>query len=400
MPLYAFLARYRFIATVACAVVITAAVTSHAQAIAAGAGSAIQQFTASSCTSKKPCLQWTNDGVGAAMLGVSKKGIGLIGQTTWQSTATSNAAYGVAGEDASASTFNSGVWGISGSGTGVTAVSSSGNAIDAISTSGVGLAAQSSMADGIYSFTTNPSATDKIGRAAVSGHDSSTDGGSLNFGVAGFSTSGVGIYGRSTNYIGAQIVGGANSNASLSLSGVSVAFGELIDACADSVPCEYTSSDLAFQLFSDGGANFLNTDGDLVSISGPLTVGGRCTGCASITANTSSGTRVGTYAPRVSVPTVDDVGEGRLVHGLANVAIDPSFGAIMDRTRTYLVFITPEGDCNGLYVADRTASGFSVRELRGGSSTISFAYRIVAKPFDTDAARLPLLPPVRHATVR
>jgi hypothetical protein len=32
----------------------------------------------------------------------------------------------------------------------------------------------------------------------------------------------------------------------------------------------------------------------------------------------------------------------------------------------YHVFLTPDGDCEGLYVIARTATGFEVRELRHG----------------------------------
>jgi hypothetical protein len=45
----------------------------------------------------------------------------------------------------------------------------------------------------------------------------------------------------------------------------------------------------------------------------------------------------------------------------------------------YHVFLTPKGDCKGLYVANETAGGFEVHELGGGSSSIAFDYRIVAK---------------------
>jgi hypothetical protein len=44
----------------------------------------------------------------------------------------------------------------------------------------------------------------------------------------------------------------------------------------------------------------------------------------------------------------------------------------------YHVYLTPLGDCNGLYVANKTATSFEVRELRGGTSDPAFDYRIVA----------------------
>jgi hypothetical protein len=46
---------------------------------------------------------------------------------------------------------------------------------------------------------------------------------------------------------------------------------------------------------------------------------------------------------------------------------------------SYHVFITPNGDSKGLYVTAKTATGFEVRESGGGTSSLSFDYRIVAK---------------------
>ena len=57
----------------------------------------------------------------------------------------------------------------------------------------------------------------------------------------------------------------------------------------------------------------------------------------------------------------------------------------------YTVLVTPEGDTNGVFVTSKSPQGFEVRENNGGRATVGFGYRIVAKPFDTKAARLPLL---------
>jgi len=45
------------------------------------------------------------------------------------------------------------------------------------------------------------------------------------------------------------------------------------------------------------------------------------------------------------------------------------------------VFVTPEGDCRGLYVR-RKSNSFEVRELTAGKSSIAFSYRIVGKRRD------------------
>jgi hypothetical protein len=40
--------------------------------------------------------------------------------------------------------------------------------------------------------------------------------------------------------------------------------------------------------------------------------------------------------------------------------------------------LTPRADCEALYIASQSATGFEVRELRGGKSDAAFDYRIVA----------------------
>jgi hypothetical protein len=56
-----------------------------------------------------------------------------------------------------------------------------------------------------------------------------------------------------------------------------------------------------------------------------------------------------------------------------------------------MVFITPQGDTAGLYVAQKTADGFAVRE-HAGRSNIAFDYRIVGEPYGAQEQRLPYAP--------
>ncbi len=75
----------------------------------------------------------------------------------------------------------------------------------------------------------------------------------------------------------------------------------------------------------------------------------------------------------------EDFGEGQLVNGRALVQIDPLFAQSVNTSVKYHVFLTPGGDCSGLYVTNKTSTSFEVRELKGGNSDLSFSYRIVAK---------------------
>jgi hypothetical protein len=85
-----------------------------------------------------------------------------------------------------------------------------------------------------------------------------------------------------------------------------------------------------------------------------------------------------------------------LVAGRGYVRLDSALADVIDHRNAYHVFLTPEGDSNGLYVTQKSPAGFVVREAHGGRSTMAFEYRILAKPFDEDGRRLALAPPLPH----
>jgi hypothetical protein len=98
----------------------------------------------------------------------------------------------------------------------------------------------------------------------------------------------------------------------------------------------------------------------------------------------------------------EDFGGAKLKGGRAKIKLDINFAKVIKRG-DYRVFVTPEGDCHGLYVRHRGASAFEVRELNGGKSNITFSYRIVGRRKDIKGhrrfakidTRLPL-PTARH----
>jgi hypothetical protein len=107
-----------------------------------------------------------------------------------------------------------------------------------------------------------------------------------------------------------------------------------------------------------------------------------------------SGTKRMSYSARTTTPVMEDFGEAQLVDGRGYVKLDPALADVIDRRHAYFVFITPEGDSNGLYVTQKSPAGFVVREQRAGRSTLAFQYRILAKPVDDDATRLALAAPL------
>jgi len=66
----------------------------------------------------------------------------------------------------------------------------------------------------------------------------------------------------------------------------------------------------------------------------------------------------------------------------------------------YHVFLSPEGDCKGLYITNKSANGFDVREIGGGTASVAFSYRIVAKRIGMESARLEDLSKSRQMLAR
>jgi hypothetical protein len=83
----------------------------------------------------------------------------------------------------------------------------------------------------------------------------------------------------------------------------------------------------------------------------------------------------------------EDFGRGELLDGRAQVELDPDY-AVLVQLEDYHVFLTPEGDSAGLYVAGKSPTGFEVREQQGGTSSLTFSYRVVARPKDVPGDRL------------
>ena len=135
-------------------------------------------------------------------------------------------------------------------------------------------------------------------------------------------------------------------------------------------PCENT----VFTV--DGAGNTM--------IAGNLNV----TGTKSSVAQLSDGRVVALYAVESPENWYEDFGTVRLSHGVARVLIDPTFAQTTNTELVYKVFLSPNGKCQGLYVAKKTATEFEVRELRHGKSNVAFDYRIVARRRGYESVRL------------
>ena len=112
------------------------------------------------------------------------------------------------------------------------------------------------------------------------------------------------------------------------------------------------------------------------------------TGTKSALVETASYGKRQLYAVESPENWFEDFGGGQLIHGRTVVKLDPIFAETVSTEDEYHVFLTPKGDCKGLYVANQSTTSFEVRELRNGKSSVAFDYRIVAKRKGYERARL------------
>ncbi|PJB15905.1 MAG: hypothetical protein CO118_01785 [Flavobacteriales bacterium CG_4_9_14_3_um_filter_32_8] len=94
----------------------------------------------------------------------------------------------------------------------------------------------------------------------------------------------------------------------------------------------------------------------------------------------NEGEKVTMSAPESPDILFMDFGTGQLNNGIIHVTIDPIFtkNIHVDAEHPIKIFVQLEGECNGVYVANKSASGFDVIELNGGTSNVSFSYSITA----------------------
>jgi hypothetical protein len=346
-------------------------------AFAVGGSAHVGPFVVTHCTSDSPCQTYGNQGMGVGVQGnntnASSLGTGVVGSATGGGT-------GVAGQ----ATTGVGVTGTSSSGYGVTGTSSSSYGV--LGSSSTGTAVQG------VTIATN-------GNSGTSGISNGTTGSA--HGVYGRSSNGQGVYGQSSSNNGVE--GHSTATGGSGVAGIQrgTSSGNGVGVYSESA--DTTNNYEALEAKADSSTTYIfegfnNTTNGLCTIDYNAALA--CTGGADFknvrTRHlTSLGQHVLAYASESTSATLEDFGVARMVAGVANVAIDPAFGATINRALPYYVFLTPLGDAS-LYISDESASGFQVRETHGGRSTLSFDYRIVARPLDAMGDRLPIAPAMRQ----
>jgi hypothetical protein len=122
-----------------------------------------------------------------------------------------------------------------------------------------------------------------------------------------------------------------------------------------------------------------------VDVSGNL----YCSGSKSAVVPVDGGSKkVALYAIEAPENWFEDAGSGQLSNGSAVIQLENLFGQAVNTDIDYHVFLTPNGDCKGLYVSQKSATSFEVHELGGGTSSVAFDYRIMAKRKGFESIRM------------
>jgi hypothetical protein len=86
-----------------------------------------------------------------------------------------------------------------------------------------------------------------------------------------------------------------------------------------------------------------------------------------------------TEAPEV---LFQDFGEAELVNGKATIVLEDVLSKNISDKKPVKVFIQLEGDCNGVYITNKSNKGFTVNELNKGKSNTKFSWQIIGNRAD------------------
>lgn len=305
----------------------------------------------------------------------------------------------------------------SSSGGGIVSNTASGNGLTGTSGTGEGVYGNSTGSNGLVGFSQNNGGILGMGSTfGVKGEDLSGNEvgilGSPNNGAYGYSYNGTGVSGRSNfgtavdgysdinscegmlglTYYGAY--GFSNVNAgvfgnSMSANGVygHSNRGTAIQAYSDSGTALYAYTPyggVGIVAQSGGNQDALECFGGFYMSSGrfeahPTTTTWTATKPATV--KLTNGRMVKLFTEESAEVYFTDYGEANMTGGRVHIELDPTFlqTVTVDGIHPMRVFVQLEGDCKGVYVTNKTKTGFDVSELQNGSSDAPFSYRVVCK---------------------
>jgi hypothetical protein len=206
-------------------------------------------------------------------------------------------------------------------------------------------------------------------------------GGPNGDGVQGVGTVGVhGIAGGNALDIGVLAEAGPNAFAAFHAMSSAVGEGGIAAVFDGDVQVNPSANLLTGQIAAFG--ELFVTDHDLTVLNGNLSV----TGIKSAVVPFPDGSHRRLYCLESPENWFEDFGSGELTDGRAQIQLDPDFATTIN-TDAYHVFIAEYDDNNGLFVTNRTRTGFEVR-AKTSAREAAFSYRVVARRKDIAPARL------------
>jgi len=330
---------------------------------------------------------------GTGMAGSSNTGAGMVGYTGG-SVLNTGGVIGIAGPRTSFSGI-SGIWGDAANHVGVQGTSNIYTGVQGSSVSGSGVQGNSTSGNGMHGVSASTS--------GIFGETSSTSGGDAA--LYGYSHNGaIGVFGFSPKFgvvgeaVGNSATGGLSS---VFVNGPAAVWGDtggggyaVAGTTDDGIAGEFINNSASQETMYVG--NFYNGNSNVATITGEA--GGcsffgngdvLCDGTISAASKVDGGARaVKTFSVQSAESWYEDAGSGQLVDGVAHVELEPTFAQTVNAAMEYHVFLTPNGDSDGLYVTNKTAQGFDVHEQHGGHANIAFDYRIMARPAGPQIQRL------------
>jgi hypothetical protein len=211
---------------------------------------------------------------------------------------------------------------------------------------------------GVYGYA--PNAASGVAVFGQSSGESTTGSGVASLGIGG------GVWGDTSVNGNFSVVGtGDNTNAALFVNN---------SASYDTVFIQNLSTAIPFfagngtSLFNDTAYCYIDSSGNI-----------NCSGSKNAVVPVDGGAHtVALSAIESPKNWFEDFGSAQLANGSAVVALDSTFMQTVNTEQEYQVFLTPYGDCKGLYASNRTANSFEVHELGGGTASVNFGYRITA----------------------
>jgi hypothetical protein len=365
--------------------------------------------------------------LGTGNVGINTTTPAMMLDVTWNSTTADNSTI------RGSATGNAQVYGVHGRVTTSTITDASGVRGDALATTGsingVYGFTNSSGGRGVYGYNSSTAATATgvlgtangagigvLGRAFGAGGWGTAGIANVNDGVGVYGqangTNGTGVFGRANGTNGAGVYGTTNNATAFGMWGTNThASGTGIIASGNNVTSSYlvngsggsfTGSNYGIAAFKNGaladgtGAGYFmaRTNPDQMGVavayrSGTtnykiIDIGGFGGNVSTDVWDIDNKTRRIMFAPEAPEIFFQDFGRGQLVNGRAHITLDPIFARniVVNEQHPLNVFIQLEGDCKGVYVTNKTANGFDVVELNGGTSNVKFSYFVNANRAD------------------